>query len=275
MKLMLPKTTLDLSNQTRIMGILNVTPDSFSDGGKYNSLESSARHATNMVEDGADIIDVGGESTRPGSESISISEELDRVIPVIEKLNNICPIISIDTVKPEVADEALKAGAQIVKDISGLQFHPEIGTVISTHNAAVVLMHIQGKPQTMQNHPEYNNVIDDIKIYFRKSLKIAKDSGIQSDQILLDPGIGFGKSIGDNLEIIKHLEDFDELQCPILIGVSRKSFIGQITGKPISDRLTGTLAAVSASVLNGAKIVRVHDVKEVKETIMILDQLKN
>ena len=255
------------------MGILNVTPDSFSDGGKFTSIDSALKHAEQMIKDGADIIDVGGESTRPGSQSVSESEELDRVIPIIEKLKNICNFISIDTVKPLIAEEAFKAGASILNDISGMQFHPEIASISAKYKAAVVLMHIQGKPQTMQKAPKYDNLLSEISDYLQKCIKTAENAGIASDSIVIDPGIGFGKSLDDNLSILKHLDYFKTLNKPLLIGVSRKSFIGMISDVEVKDRLAGTLAAITAARLKGASIFRVHDVKECKQALEVADRL--
>ncbi len=263
----------DFSKRTYVMGILNVTPDSFSDGGRYFSLDSAVEHAMKMVEDGANIIDVGGESTRPGSEPIPLEEELRRVIPVIKEIVKRVDIpVSIDTYKSEVARQALDSGALIVNDISGLRFDEKMADVVANYKASVVIMHIKGTPKTMQQNPEYDDVISEIYDYLSGSVEIARRSGIE--QIIIDPGIGFGKRSIDNLEIIRRLREFKSLGYPVLIGVSRKSFIGNILNLPVDQRLEGTAGAVAISVWNGANIVRVHDVKEMLRVIKIVDAIK-
>ncbi|WP_163327741.1 dihydropteroate synthase [Desulfurobacterium thermolithotrophum] len=252
-----------------IMGILNVTPDSFSDGGKFSTVDRALKHCEEMLESGADIIDVGGESTRPGSDPVPIEEELRRTIPVIEeirkKLGNEF-FISIDTYKSEVAKKALEAGADIVNDISGFHFDKNMAVLVAEKGCPAIVMHIKGTPKDMQKNPYYENVIREILLYFEKTLKEAEKKGVKREQLIIDPGIGFGKRLEDNLCILRRLSEFKTLGLPILIGTSRKSFIGTITGE--SDpkkRLEGTLASVYASVIRGAKIVRVHDVKETKK----------
>lgn len=259
-------------DSTKIMGVLNVTPDSFSDGGRFRSVDSAVAHGEQMVRDGADIIDIGGESTRPGSEPICLQEELRRVIPVVEELvKRISVPISIDTTKPEVAKECLRLGATILNDISGLA-SPLMRKAAAQYNVPVVIMHMQGTPLTMQNNPHYKNVINEIMDYFILRAAIARHEGIE--QIIIDPGIGFGKSMDDNLQIIHNLSRLQTFY-PILIGPSRKGFIGEITERPVEDRLSGTIAAVTACVLNGAHIVRVHDVKECKDAVRVADAIKN
>ncbi|MCS7228534.1 MAG: dihydropteroate synthase [Candidatus Kryptonium sp.] len=263
----------DFSKRTYIMGVLNVTPDSFSDGGKYFTVDSALAHAMKMIEDGADIIDIGGESTRPGSEPVSVEEELRRVIPVIKEIVKRSDIpISIDTYKAEVARQALDNGAVIVNDISGLKFDEKMAEVVSSYKASVIVMHIKGTPKTMQQNPYYDDVISEIYDYLNESVKIAKSAGIE--QIIVDPGIGFGKRLVDNLEIIRRLREFKSLGYPVLIGVSRKSFIGHILNLPVDERLEGTAGAVAISVWNGANIVRVHDVKEMARVVKIVDAIK-
>ncbi len=263
----------DFSKRTYVMGILNVTPDSFSDGGKYFTLDSAIEHALKMIEEGADIIDVGGESTRPGSEPVPIEEELRRVIPVIKELVKRTDVpISIDTYKSEVARQALEEGAVIVNDISGLKFDKRMAEVVANYKASVVVMHIKGTPKTMQQNPYYDDVISEIYSYLYESIEIAKGAGIE--QIIVDPGIGFGKRLTDNLEIIRRLREFKSLGYPILIGVSRKSFIGNILNLPVEERLEGTAGAVAISVWNGANIVRVHDVKEMTRVVRIVDAIR-
>lgn len=262
----------DLLARTYLMGILNVTPDSFSDGGKYFKLEDAYKHGMRMVEEGADFIDVGGESTRPGSERISVDEELRRVIPLIEKLiKNVSIPISIDTYKSKVAYEALNAGAVIVNDISGLHYDPQMAEVVSNHGASIILMHIKGTPATMQNNPEYENLFDEIFSYLEEGIGKAKVKNI--NQIFIDPGIGFGKTVEHNLFIIRNLKEFKKFGYPILVGPSKKSFIGSILNLPIDERLEGTAAAIAVSVMNGANIVRIHDVKEMKRVVSIVDAI--
>ena len=278
MNLQCKERTLDLSRRTAIMGILNVTPDSFSDGGDYLNPESALQRARMMVEEGADIIDVGGESTRPkgmygdGAKKISVQEELDRVIPVIEQIaQTMDTIISIDTYKSEVAQEALNAGASMVNDISGLRFDAHIARVAAQHRAALVVMHIQGTPETMQQHPVYQDVVREVKEELRRSADKAQSEGVRS--IVIDPGIGFGKNLENNLSLVKHIESFRELGYPILIGTSRKGFIGTLLNLPVDQRIEGTAATVAVSIMNGAHIIRVHDVREMKRVAVVTDAI--
>ena len=254
------------------MGVLNVTPDSFSDGGRYfDNLEAAVTHAKKMVAEGADIIDVGGESSRPGSEPVSEEEELRRVLPIIKRLaKEISVPISIDTYKPPVAEACLQAGASIVNDITGLA-SPDMAAVVAKHKAVIIIMHMQGQPKTMQVNPQYQDIIKDISTFFKQQIAVAKKAGIS--EIILDPGIGFGKSIENNLAILKHLSEFKKLKLPVLVGPSRKSFIGKITGAALEDRLPGTIAAIVAARMNGASIVRVHDVAECKQALQIVDAI--
>jgi len=276
MKLTWKNFSLDFSKKTYIMGILNVTPDSFADGGLYFDKSSAIERAYQIVEEGADIIDIGGESTRPGSEPNSIKEELKRTIPVIEAISKKIKVpISIDTYKSEVAKAALDAGASMVNDISGLRFDPRMPDVVSEFKVPVVIMHIKGKPQDMQQNPVYDALIPEIIDYFRMGIKIATGAGISEDKIIIDPGIGFGKTFDHNLEIINNLREFTFLQKPILVGPSRKAFIGKILGDvPATERLEGTAAAVSISIINGANVVRVHDVKEMVKVAKVADAVK-
>lgn len=265
---------LDLSNRTFIMGILNITPDSFSDGGQFTSVDRAVAHALKMQNDGADIVDIGGESTRPGAEALSEQDELDRVIPVIEKCRSVLSIpISIDTYKSTVADAALQAGAIIVNDISGCRFDDRMPHVVKHYNAGLVIMHIKGEPKNMQSAPFYKDVMAEISRYFEKSLEIVTAAGVVPEQIVLDPGIGFGKRLKDNFQIIRELRIFSKFGRPLLVGPSRKSFIGNVLALPPKERLEGTLAAVTACILNGAHIVRVHDVKETKRAATIADAI--
>ncbi|MDP3048114.1 MAG: dihydropteroate synthase [Thermodesulfovibrionales bacterium] len=276
MKLTWQSFSLDFSKKTYLMGILNVTPDSFSDGGQYFDRGLAIKRAHEMVEEGADIIDVGGESTRPGSEPVPLQEEIARTIPVIEEISKKIKVpISIDTYKAEVAKRALDAGASIVNDISGLRFDPEMPKVVSQYKVPVVIMHIKGTPKNMQANPQYEALIPEVMDYLRESIRLAVESGIAEDKIIIDPGIGFGKTYDHNLEIIKKLREFTLLEKPLLVGPSRKAFIGKILGDaPASERLEGTAAAVAISILNGANIIRVHDVKEMKRVALVADAVK-
>ncbi len=267
------ETTVEFRKRTYLMGILNVTPDSFSDGGRFFDQTDAVLHAFQMIKDGADIIDVGGESTRPGAESISVEEEIRRVIPVIVKTRQKSKVaISVDTYKSEVAREALKAGANMVNDISGLHFDPRMPDVIAEAGASVVLMHIRGTPKDMQSNPEYGDLIREVYDYLSSAVESARSRGIE--QIMIDPGIGFGKTANHNLELINRLEEFRSIGVPILIGVSRKSFIGKILETPVEARLEGTAAAVTASILHGADIVRVHDVREMRRVALVADAIR-
>ncbi|MBF0318950.1 MAG: dihydropteroate synthase [Nitrospirae bacterium] len=253
------------------MGILNVTPDSFSDGGRFFDRNRAIDHVLEMVSDGADIIDIGGESTRPGAVAVTVDEELRRTIPVIEAIAGSVNIpISIDTYKADVARRALEAGAEIVNDISGLRFDVNMASVVAQYEAAIVIMHIQGTPKDMQRNPVYEDLFSDLKGYFNKGIETALQAGIKKDMIILDPGIGFGKTLEHNLQIIGHLDIFKSFGMPIMAGVSRKAFIGHILGDaPVGKRLMGTAAMVAASILKGANIVRVHDVREMAETARV------
>ena len=264
----------DLASRTHVMGILNVTPDSFSDGGRYLDIERAMMHGQKLVEEGADFIDIGGESTRPGSESVTIEEEIRRVIPVIEALAKIIHVpISIDTCKSDVADAALQAGATLVNDISAMTSDVKMASVAAKYQASVVLMHMQGTPKTMQMNPSYKNVTEDVKQFLLERVKAAVDAGIR--QIIIDPGIGFGKKFEHNIQLLKELQLLTSLGYPLLVGVSRKSFLGTILNVPPDDRIEGTAAAVTASIMNGANIIRVHDVKEMKRVAMVSDILKS
>ncbi|MDO8602579.1 MAG: dihydropteroate synthase [Candidatus Omnitrophota bacterium] len=253
-----------------IMGVLNITPDSFSGDGVYQDVGRAVETAERLVEDGADIIDIGGESTRPGAEPVTIEEEIRRVIPVIKKLSKrINTPISIDTTKSDIARLALENGASIVNDVTGLGSDFKIIEIIREFNAMVVLMHMKGTPQTMQYSPNYGNLIQEIKDKLRDSIEKAVKGGIKKENIIIDPGIGFGKTLEHNLEILNKLSEFKEFKLPILVGPSRKSFIGKITGAGPDKRIFGTAASVAIAIKNGADIVRVHDVKEMKEVAAV------
>ena len=257
------------------MGILNVTPDSFSDGGKYVDAKIAIDHALEMIDNGADIIDIGGESTRPGSEPVSKNDECNRIIPVIEsiKKNNSEILISVDTYKSYVAKRAVDAGADLVNDISGLTFDPNMLSYLSGKGIPVILMHINGRPKTMQNNPVYDDLIKDIRNFFLKQCNIAKENGIKKNHIILDPGIGFGKSFEHNFTVIRRLNEICDLGYPVMIGPSRKAFIGDALDLPPNERIEGTLATVVAGIMNGAKIVRVHDIKEVKRAVKVTEKI--
>lgn len=276
MKIKWANFTLDFDKKTYIMGILNVTPDSFSDGGVFFDKKKAIERAFRLVEEGADIIDVGGESTRPGSEPVSAQEEIRRTIPVIEAIASKVKVpVSIDTYKSEVARRALDAGASIVNDISGLRFDPDMPKVVAEYGVPVIIMHIKGRPKDMQQNPAYEALIPEIMDYLRISMRLAEKFGISREMIIIDPGIGFGKTFEHNLQIIKNLKEFTKLGRPIAIGVSRKAFIGKILGDvPPSERLEGTAAAVAVSIFNGANIVRVHDVKEIAKVAKVTDSIK-
>ena len=259
---------------TLIMGILNMTPDSFSDGGQFKSHNKAIDHALKMVEEGANIIDIGGESTRPGAEAVQLEEELSRTIPIIEaiRLKSDC-LISIDTYKSKVATAALAAGADMVNDISGLTFDHNMASLVAERNVPVIIMHIKGKPGDMQKNPNYDNLIKEIKAFFEVQIAIAKKAGIDSGNIILDPGIGFGKRLEDNFEIIRELGQISTMGYPVLLGPSRKSFIGFTLDLPIEERIEGTLASITAGVINGARIVRVHDIRATRRTLTITEKI--
>lgn len=276
MKLKFHNFEFDFLKKTYIMGIVNVTPDSFFDGGRYFDVQKAVDHALRLVDEGADILDIGGESTRPGAEPVSIDEELRRVIPVIEVISKRISIpISIDTYKARVAEETIKAGATIINDISGLRFDPEMPEVASKYKVPVVITHIKGTPKDMQKNPHYEALIPEIIEYLRNSIVIAKKAGIDENMIIIDPGIGFGKLPEHNLTIIKNLKEFSKLGKPLLVGVSRKSFIGKVLNEDSPEkRLEGTASAVAISVINGANIVRVHDVGFMRKVVRMADAIK-
>jgi|TARA_B100000287_G_scaffold373221_1_gene372297 dihydropteroate synthase len=257
------------------MGILNVTPDSFSDGGKFIKSNIAVDHAFKMIDDGAHIIDIGGESTRPGSVPISDVEECERILPVIDKIKKIDSniTVSVDTYKASVAKKAIEAGADIINDISGLTFDPEMLSLLSGKNIPVIIMHINGKPKTMQKNPTYNDLVGDIRGFLQHQSKLAEESGIKNNHIILDPGIGFGKTFDHNFTLLRRLDEICSLGYPVMIGPSRKAFIGDALDLPPIDRIEGTLATIVAGIMNGAKIVRVHDVKEVSRAVKITEKI--
>jgi dihydropteroate synthase len=257
------------------MGILNVTPDSFSDGGQYLESNTAIERGITMAREGADIIDVGGESTRPYSRKITVSEELDRVVPVIEGLKKELAIpISIDTCKGEVAQEALKAGASMINDISALRFDPDMASIAAEAGVPVILMHMKGMPENMQKNPTYGDLIPEIFDFLEDAIERAVSAGIKRDVIIVDPGIGFGKTFDHNLKIIKELSRFEALERPVLLGTSNKAFIGHILGKEVYERDTGTMATIAYGVINGAHMVRVHNVKKTVETVRMIEAIR-
>jgi dihydropteroate synthase len=269
------KRTLTLGKRTLLMGVLNVTPDSFSDGGLFFDKEIAISHGLKMVEEGADIIDIGGESTRPGSKPLELEEELRRVIPVIESIAKEVNVpISIDTYKSTVAQKAIEAGAEIINDISGLHFDPNLAKVASKENTPLVLMHIRGTPETMQKDVHYDSLLSEILHSLKDSIQRAESAGVDPRQVIIDPGIGFGKTVEDNLLILKNLYEFRILGKPMLLGTSRKSFIGKILNSEVKERLEGTLSTIAIGVLNGAHIIRCHDVLQAKKTIVMADAIR-
>ncbi len=271
-----PNGILRLGSKTYIMGILNVTPDSFYDGKRYNTIENAIDHAIRMAEEGADIIDVGGESTRPGAYPISEKEETKRIIPVIKILSKKIGLpISVDTYKAKVAEKAIDAGASIINDIGGLQMDKKMAKVADKAKVPVIIMHKKGTPRTMQKYPVRKNLLSEIMSYLKKSVSIAIGAGIDKNKIIIDPGVGFGKTMQQNFQIIKKLCEFKNMGFPILVGTSRKKFIGTVLKAPVQECLYGTLATVAVAAMNGAHIVRVHDVYETVQIVKICDAIRN
>jgi len=269
------KRTIDFSNKTYVMGILNCTPDSFYPDSRVQTQESAKEKAQRMIAGGVDIIDVGGESSRPGSESVETSEELKRVIPVIKMIREKSEVlISIDTCKYEVAEQALEAGADIVNDIYGLKQNTALAKLIADKGVPIIIMHMRGIPKDMQDEPFYEDTVSEILKEIKSAVAFAQNCGISRRKIIIDPGIGFGKRVEDNLRIIQQLASLQSLNLPILIGISRKSFIAEIIKQPVENRLTGTITANTLAILNGANIVRVHDVPDALEMIRIIDAVR-
>ena len=267
---------LSKKKQSLIMGILNVTPDSFSDGGKYLEKNTAINHALEMIDQGADIIDIGGESTRPFSDPVSLKEEISRVVPVIEgirKKSDIC--ISIDTTKSQVATAALNSGASVINDVSAMEVDPLMVDVALKFDCPLIIMHMKGTPKNMQDDPQYESLISDIKDYLLDRIDLIISKGINPKKIVIDPGIGFGKTVENNFEIIKNLNHFTTMNFPVLLGASRKSFIGISLNLPEKDRLEGSLAANIIGLQNGAKIFRVHDVAETNKALIIANKIFN
>ncbi len=262
-----------IGKRTLIIGILNVTPDSFSGDGIYSDRERAISLGLRMMDEGSDIIDVGGESTRPGSEPISVGEELRRVLPVVEGLVKRNVPVSVDTYKPEVARKVLELGVDLINDVTGLR-NSEMASLVADYKAGVVIMHMKGEPKTMQDGPTYERgVVVEVKDFLATGIKVATDAGIENEGIIVDPGIGFGKTSEHNVEILRRLAEFKDLGQPIMVGPSRKGFIGKILDSPVDQRLEGTLAAVVASVANGADMVRVHDVRECSRAVKVADSV--
>lgn len=278
-KLTIRNKSFEWGKRTYLMGVLNVTPDSFSDGGDFNTIESALIQAENMVKYGVDIIDIGGQSTRPGAAEISLQEELDRVIPVVEMLRQKADIfgsipISVDTTRADVAQAAVTAGADIINDISGATFDSAMLSTVAKLKVPIILMHLRGTPQTMQTLTDYRDLIEEIGEFLQSRIAAAIAAGIDKYQIIIDPGIGFAKTYSQNLQILRELRKFIFLNCPILVGVSRKSFIGQILNQPFAkQRVWGTAAACTGAIANSADILRVHDVREMHDVCQVADAI--
>jgi len=278
-KIRIRNKAFEWGKRTYLMGVLNVTPDSFSDGGDYSTIESALAQAENMVKSGVDIIDIGGQSTRPGAAEISSSEEIDRVIPVVQILRQKAEIfgsvpISVDTTRAQVAKAAVEAGADIINDISGATFDSEMLSTVAQLKVPIILMHIRGTPQTMQKLTDYRDLIGEIREFLESRIAAAVAAGIDKSHIILDPGIGFAKNYSQNLEILQQLTKFRGLDCPILVGVSRKSFLGHILNQPLAkQRIWGTAAACTGAIANSADILRVHDVREMYDVCLVADAI--
>lgn len=264
-----PNSTLDLSSP-QVMGILNVTPDSFSDGGKFTHLQTALSQAEDMIAAGATIIDIGGESTRPGAEEVSEADELERVIPVLKAIKQKFDVlVSIDTSKAAVMKAAIENGADLINDVRALQ-NKDCLAILANSDVPICLMHMQGLPRTMQNEPSYDNVIDDIVIFFEQRIRTCIDAGIARERLILDPGFGFGKTLEQNFHLLANLSAFAKLKCPILAGISRKSMIGNLLNRDVKQRLAGSLSAAIIAAQQGAQIIRVHDVQETVDALTIL-----
>ncbi len=257
-----------MTAEAQVMGVVNVTPDSFSDGGEFFDAERAIAHGRELLAEGADVLDIGGESTRPGAEAVGAEEEAARVLPVIEALTGDGARVSVDTSKAAVADRALRAGAVIVNDVTALG-DPEMAALVADRGAELVLMHMQGEPRTMQENPVYEDVVDEVKGFLAGGIEAAVAAGVEEARIWVDPGIGFGKTVDHNLELLRRLGELTDLGRPILVGTSRKSFIGKLTGAPVEERLGGTIASSVIAVSNGASAVRVHDVRPMREALAV------
>jgi dihydropteroate synthase len=267
---------IDPNRRPLVMGVLNVTPDSFSDGGKFSTADAAVAHAEAMVAAGAELIDIGGESTRPGSPAVPPDAQIDRVVPVLRRIASLPAVMSTDTQRADVAAAALDAGAHVVNDISGGRNDPQILPLVARRKVPVILMHMQGTPQTMQDNPRYGDVVAEVADFLRERTVAAQSAGVVLDHILLDPGIGFGKSMSHNLELIRRQSELTKLGRPLVIGTSRKGFIGKITGEPEPrNRLFGTAASVAWAVANGAAIVRVHDVRPMVQVVRMIEAIRS
>jgi|SRR6476620_6887658 len=265
---------LSLAERVHVMGILNVTPDSFSDGGRYVDADAACAHAMAMIEQGADLLDIGAESSKPGAVAIDEEEERRRLLPIVRELCRRTTIpLSIDTTKAAIAEEALDAGAALINDISALRFDPRMASVVARSGAGVILMHMQGTPATMQRTASYTYVVEDVRAFLAARLEVAQQAGIPRDRILLDPGIGFGKNCEHNVTLLNHLDAFQTLGRPIVVGVSRKAFLGKILGRTIDERLMGTAGAVAVAIMKGARVVRVHDVAPIRDVVKIVEAI--
>lgn len=255
-----------------IMGVVNVTPDSFSDGGHFYSPECAIEHAMLLIEQGADLLDIGGESTRPGAQAVGVEEELNRILPVLEGLKDCTVPLSVDTLKPEVMRAAIKAGADMINDVNALRAEGAL-QVVAESTVAVCLMHMQGKPRTMQQHPKYQNVVAEVKAFLEERVAAVAQAGISRNRLLIDPGFGFGKTLEHNISLLKQLDAFTSLGVPLLAGLSRKSMLGALTGLPVEERMVPSIAAAVIAAMKGAKILRVHDVKETRQALQIVSAL--
>ena len=260
---------IDFSKKPLIMGVVNVTPDSFSDGGEFLSVDSALQQARKLMDEGADIIDIGGESTRPGSQSVDAEEELRRISPLLDALVTEAIPISVDTSKPEVMQYAIKAGAAMINDVNALRAPGALEVVAASKTISVCLMHMQGKPEDMQNNPRYEDIVDDVHHFLKGRIQAAVAQGIAFERIVIDPGFGFGKTLQHNLSLLRRLDQFNRLGVPVLVGISRKSMLGMITGNPVDQRIHESVAAALIALINGATIVRVHDVKATKDALAV------
>jgi dihydropteroate synthase len=271
----LAKQTLTFGRRPLVMGVVNVTPDSFSDGGRFDDTDKAVTHGLELVRQGADLLDIGGESTRPGAGPVSVDEELRRVLPVVEALARQTAVpIAVDTSKASVARQCLERGAQVINDVTALSGDADMANVVGQFHAGVVLMHMQGTPATMQEKPHYDNVVAELLRFFRRRLKACRAAGIQASRVAIDPGIGFGKALEHNLTILARLKELQRLGQPVLLGVSRKGFIGTILNRPVGERLIGSLAAICYAAASGAvQVVRVHDVGETREAMTLCGKI--
>lgn len=274
--LVLGGRVLPLADRVHIMGVLNVTPDSFSDGGRYVDPDAAVAHALSMVEQGADVLDIGAESSQPGAVPIDEEEERRRLISVVRAVCRRTTVpVSVDTTKASIAQEALDVGAALINDISALRFDARMGDVVAKSGAGLILMHMQGTPQTMQRAAQYTDVVEEVRQFLKARLEAAREAGIQAERILLDPGIGFGKNCQHNVVLLDRLDAFHTLGRPLVIGVSRKAFIGKILGRPVGERLMGTAGAVAVAVMKGARMVRVHDVAPIRDVVKMVESIHN